>query len=206
MLIQLRFVCATDQNANIVVDFPNYTKPGRARRTNATIVEAACATLATARIFEPVKFGRTLPTYMSGEHGANNPIHRIWSEARELWGTNDKLEAIISCVVSIGAGQPRVRPVGLNDSSFAAAMLDIATQTEETYKQFKLGNQVSGGKDGRFFRFNVGSLPEFALDEFGQASVIQTITDDYMDLQLDKVTQCVAFMLQDSGVGRKGEI
>ena len=97
ILIPRRFVCATAKNSNIPVHFQNYVLPGEPDRRPATIVDAACATLSSVKVFEAVQFGRPPSKYVAGDLGANNPIDRVWNEAQRIWSKSGGLEQSISC-------------------------------------------------------------------------------------------------------------
>ena len=190
ILITHRFVCATAKDSNTLVHFQNYVLPGEPDRRPATIVDAACATLSSAKIFEAVQFGRPPSKYVAGDLGANNPIDRVWNEAQRIWGKSGGLEQSISCIISVGAGSPRSRPIHTNDSGFATAMYDIAIETEETAKKFNLTHSILGGKDKRYHRFNVNSLPELGWDGFGDSGTIMELTNDYLEGCGQEVEQC----------------
>jgi hypothetical protein len=184
------FVCATAQNSDKLVHFQNYVLPGEPDPRPATIVDAACATLSSAKIFEAVQFGRPPSKYVAGDLGANNPIDRVWNEAQRIWGKDGGLEQSISCIISVGAGSLRSRPIHTSDTGFTNAMYDIAIQTEEAAKKFILAYPILGGKEQRYHRFNVSNLPELGWDGYSDSGTIVELTIDYLEGRRQKVEQC----------------
>lgn len=189
------------------MDFKNYCLPGKPDRRPATIVEAACATLSSAKVFEAVEFGRPPSKYVAGELGANNPIDRVWNEAQRIWKNTDPvgLEPFVSCVVSVGAGRPRSRAIRTDEPNFAKSMLDIAMQTEETAKKFILTHTALGGKNKRYYRFNVDSLPEFGWDGYSDSGAIMELANDYLEGHEQEVEQCAENLQRESIISSDGK-
>jgi hypothetical protein len=127
---------------------------------------------------------------VAGDLGANNPIDRVWNEAQRIWGKSGGLEESISCIISVGAGSPRSRPIHTNNSGFTSAMYDIAIQTEETAKKFILAHPIIGGKDKRYHRFNVNSLPEIGWDGYDDSGTIMELANDYLEGCGQEVERC----------------
>ncbi|KAH6681362.1 hypothetical protein B0J14DRAFT_633104 [Halenospora varia] len=174
------FVCATAKSNNTIVHFQNYLLPGEPDRRPATIVDAACATLSSAKIFEAVEFGRPTSKYVAGDLGQNNPIDR--------------------CVVSVGAGCPRPRAIHIDGPGFTDALYDIATQTEETAKKFVLGKRELGGKDKRYHRFNVNNLPELGWERYGDSGAIKEEAFNYLEGHAQEIEQCAEHLRRESFV------
>ena len=179
------------------MDFKNYLLLGDAERRPPTIVDAACATLSSAKVFEPVEFGRPPSKYVAGELGANNPIDRVWNEALRIWSKPGGLEQLVSCVISVGAGSPRSRAIHTDHPNFANAMLDIAMQTEETANKFIPAHPVLVGKDKRYHRFNVNSLPELGWEGYDDSGTIIELADYYLDSLRQDVEQCAEHLQRD---------
>jgi hypothetical protein len=170
-----------------------------------TIVDAACATLSSAKVFEAVQFGKPPSTYVAGDLGANNPIDHVWNEAQHIWSKNGGLERLVSCVVSVGAGSPRSRAIGTDDPGFSHAMYDIAIQTEGTAKKFLLGHPDLGGGDKRYHRFNVYNLPEHGWEGYKESGEIVNYAIDYMEGQRVEVEQCAKHLQRDIALASNGE-
>lgn len=185
--------------------FRNYILPGEPDWRPATIVDAACATLSSAKVFEAVQFGRPPSQYVAGDLGANNPIDRVWNEAQRIWSGNGGLEQLVSCVTSVGAGSPRPRAIHTDDPGFTNAMYDIAMQTEEIAKKFLLGNPDLGGRNKRYHRFNVYNLPELGWEGYNDAGMIRDYAIDYLESHEEEVEQCVEHLQRENFVPNNGE-
>jgi hypothetical protein len=205
LLTLSRFVCATAKNNNMTVHFQNYLLPGEPDRRPATIVDAACATLSSAEIFEAVEFGRPKSKYVAGDLGANNPIDRVWNEAQRIWGKTERLDQLVSSVVSVGAGCPRSRAIQIDGPGFTNALYDIATQTEETAKRFLLGKRELMATDKRYHRFNVNNLQDLGWERYDDASVIQNDAINYIEGHLQEIVQCAEYVRRESSIPSNGK-
>ena len=200
-----RIVCATVESTNTIVNFQNYVLKGERDRRPVTIIDAACATLSSAKVFEAVEFGTPPSRYVAGDLGANNPIDRIWNEAQRIWGKNGGLEPLVSCVVSIGAGSPQLRRIQADGPGFTHAMYDIATQTEETAKSFLLRNSALTGRDRRYHRFNVSSLPGLGWEGYKDSGAIEALANNYLEGHTEGIEQCADHLQRDDVVPNDGE-
>lgn len=203
--LQHRFVCATAKSSNTIVHFQNYVLPGEPDRGPATIVDAACATLSSPKIFEAVQFGKPPSKYVTGDLGANNPIDRVWNEAQRIWSKAGGLEQLASCEVSVGAGSPRRRAIHTDGADFENAMYDIAIQTEETARKFLIGKPELGGRNKRYHRFNVNDLPEAGWERYGDSGEIADLAINYLEGHAEEVEQCAENLQRESLVPRNGK-
>ena len=87
---------------------------------------------AAASYFEPVTI-RGLK-FVDGALGANNPVDEVWSEALNIWcPSDDVLEPLVQCFVSIGTGKPGLKPLNERLRKFHSETLkEIAVETEGT--------------------------------------------------------------------------
>lgn len=129
--------------------------------------------------------------------GANNPIEQIWNEAQNEWctGTSQELATFVKCVVSIGTGNPGIKPIAEGALKFfSETLVNIATQTEATAKIFAERHRLLY-ESKRLFRFNVEQgLQGVGLEEYKKDALIDAATSDYMDLPETKsaAQQCAA--------------
>lgn len=188
-----------------MVHFQNYILPGESDWGPVTIVEAACATLSSARIFEPVEFGRPASKYVAGELGANNPIDRVWTEAQRVWRKPDRFDDLVSCVVSVGAGRSRLRSVQADDAGFTQALYDIATQTDETETKFYSEKQELLGKDKRYHRFNVNNLRDLGWERYDAAGEVRDDARFYLKGMTSEIGQCAEQLSRESFVPSNGK-
>ncbi|KAL4887777.1 acyl transferase/acyl hydrolase/lysophospholipase [Aspergillus ambiguus] len=163
------FVTATRKEiATSTVRFRSYDSKRQAIPVSATICQAARATSAATTFFEPATVGDSQQQYADGGLGANNPIHEVWAEAKDIWSPNrDNLAELVKCCVSIGTGHQKTTPIFDGPYKFMTETLAaIATQTEKTAEQFhRQWSEMF--KANRCFRFNVHQgLQEVGLEEY----------------------------------------
>jgi hypothetical protein len=93
------------------------------------------------------------------------------------------LATFVKCVVSIGTGNPGIKPIAEGALKFfSETLVYIATQTEATAKIFAERHRLLY-ESKRLFRFNVEQgLQGVGLEEYKKDALIETATSDYMDL------------------------
>jgi calcium-independent phospholipase A2-gamma len=163
------------------VHFTNYHKDGEsAMYDSVTILEAALATSAATTFFEPKKIlsGGIYRTFLDAGLGENNPVNRLWIEAKAQFGPG-ALEPQIRCLVSIGTGKPNLFAFGERLKDVGQSIIDIATQTENTANNFYEAHQELTNRDG-YFRFNPPDITEIGLDEAGKRGMIEARTEVYV--------------------------
>ena len=176
-----RFVCANSRgHRELDVQFTSYQRSGEADRElfdNVKIWEACRATSAATTFFSPIKIGRNGQEFLDGGTIANNPIRKLWKEARGVWGA--QLEAQIQCIVSIGTGMPGVEPFGDDVLAIGKTLLAIATETEITASDFAQEHEELEDRNG-LYRFNVlQGLQDVGLEDAGARSKIADMTMAY---------------------------
>jgi len=114
------------------------------------IWEAGRATSAASTFFDPIKIGPYDEEFVDGATGSNNPARELWAEAMDMWPSESK----VKCLVSIGTGQPSLKPFGESLLDIAKTLSEIATDTEYTAELFsKEHRDLAQSKC--YFRFNV---------------------------------------------------
>lgn len=169
--------------------------------TEPTILQAALATSAATGLFEPVDIGSQ--KFVDGALRVNNPIFEVESEAADLWSpkTGD-IKDLVKCIVSIGTGQSRTKAVEAKVTQLASTLISIATETEETAKNF-IDRWREHYTDNRYFRFNVEQgLQNVNLAEYRDQGKISAATQQYMDhqVQATNLSNCVYNLKQKQGV------
>ena len=123
---------------------------------------------------------------MDGGLGANNPVEQLWNEAQNLWCHNEEIELskILKCFVSVGTGDPGLKPISEGPWKFLSdTLVKIATETEKTAEVFVDRHYLLYERK-RYFRFNVQQgLQGIALDEYKEAALIHAATVKFMDKQ-----------------------
>lgn len=92
------FVVAISGGSRELTHFTNYPKSGESSTfyDKVKLWEAARATSAATSFFEPMFIDGS--KYWDGGVGANNPVDRLWREAKEAFGP-DLLEPRVRCVL-----------------------------------------------------------------------------------------------------------
>jgi len=150
------------------------------------IWQAARATSAAPTFFTSVQIGLDEECFQDGATGANNPVYQVWSESRDIWGSEGSLEDNLQCLVSIGTGISTVKSFGGNLAAIGKTLKDLATETEKTADNF-LRQYTELHTDHRYFRFNVLSgLEGIGLQESKKRSQIVTATRRYLASEENK--------------------
>ncbi|KAM3080720.1 hypothetical protein ACMFMG_005653 [Clarireedia jacksonii] len=175
------FVVAMSAESATPVHFTNYHKPGEsAMYDNITILEAALATSAATTFFEPKKIlsGGIYRTFVDAGLGENNPINRLWIEAKTEFGPG-ALEPQIRCLLSIGTGRPSLSAFGERLRDVGQSIIDIATETERSANNFYETHTELTNRDG-YLRFNPPDITEIGLDEARKRNIIEARTEVYV--------------------------
>lgn len=115
------FVVAVAKQATTLTHFTNYRKDNEMSDfyNKVKLWEAARATSAATSFFDPIVIDES--PYVDGGLGMNNPIDRLWLEARLMFANNGvTLESQIRVVLSVGTGKPALKAFG----EFVAQFID----------------------------------------------------------------------------------
>ncbi|KAF5590044.1 calcium-independent phospholipase A2-gamma [Fusarium pseudoanthophilum] len=138
------------------------------------IWKAARATSAASSFFDPIQIGKFGQWFTDGATGFNNPVNQVYEEALQIWAD---AKDNIQCIVSIGTGEPGVKPFGDDLKGLALTLLSVATQTEETSKRFAKSHAHI-----THIRLNVvHGLQGIGLQEYNEIATIKSVTDRYLD-------------------------
>ncbi|KAJ9487435.1 hypothetical protein VN97_g5887 [Penicillium thymicola] len=180
------FVCTTSKDTLQVTRLRSYSASNEIA-LQATICEAALATSAATKFFDPVLIGNH--QFVDGAFGANNPIEEIEEEAADIWCTTSRdLKPLVKCLVSVGTGNPAHVPMDDNVLRFLSkTLVRMATKPESTERRFmaRWSNEVKGK---RYLRFNVEQgLQQVHMTAFEKRSVIESATYAYLHHRSQKV-------------------
>jgi len=181
------FVVAIAEEAATPVHFTNYPKGGdSAMYDEVTILDAALATCAATTFFKPknILSGGVYRTFLDGGLGENNPINRLWIEAKQQFGPAP-LEDQIRCLLSIGTGKPALSAFGQSLKEVGESIIKIATETQRTANNFHEMHEELANRDG-YFRFNPPDISDIGLEEASKRNIIEARTEDYI---VDPVTR-----------------
>ncbi len=168
----------------------------------ATILDAALATSAATRFFDPVRIGAR--QFVHGALGANNPVEQVEREASDIWCADTAdLKPQVKCFVSVGTGHPGRKAIEYNMLKLLSkTLVRMATETEQTEARFiARWRQLYDLK--RYFRFNVDhGLEDVGLEEYDQQGAMEAATESYLDhtAQIARVRDCVLSLKQKQSV------
>ena len=156
--------------------FRNYDSD--VKEVEPTVWEAGRATSAAATFFDPIPIGPYGEEFINGATECNNPIEKLMEEARHVWGSIDDC---LDCIVSIGTGQPPVKPWGNNALEVIGTLKALSTETERTATRFR--NTHDGQKwSSRYIRLNVDrGLENIGLEEHKKRDQLVAATRVYLD-------------------------
>ncbi|KAI0095691.1 acyl transferase/acyl hydrolase/lysophospholipase [Nemania sp. FL0031] len=182
------FVCTTAEQTGETVCLTTYRSPrmaGSDLSESTTIWQACRATTAATSFFEPIAIGQYGETFVDGAFGANNPIEQLWNEARDVW--SNSFPNNVGCVVSIGTGLSRLRPVGDRLDKIWKTLEAMATETDKTAEIFHR-DKADLAKGGRYYRFNVDrGLEAIGLEEYKKVREIIAATRNWTREQQNHV-------------------
>ncbi|KAJ5926086.1 Acyl transferase/acyl hydrolase/lysophospholipase, partial [Penicillium verrucosum] len=194
------FVCTTSKDTLQVTRIRSYSASNEIA-LQATICEAALATSAATKFFDPVLIGNH--KFVDGAFGANNPIEEIEEEAADIWCTTSReLKPLVKCLVSVGTGNHAQVPMDDNVLRFLSkTLVRMATKPESTERRFmaRWSNEVKGK---RYFRFNVEQgLQQVHMTAFEKKSVIESATYAYLHHRSQKVRvrDCILNLSEKEG-------
>jgi hypothetical protein len=177
-----RFVCAVSaENRDLTLEFSSYKRnleDNSELFKTVKIWEACRATSAATTFFDSIKIGPYDQVFLDGATSANNPVRKLWQEAKEVWG--ESMETRVECLVSIGTGIGDVAPFGNDAIAVGKTFLAIATETERTANEFR---REYRGLDDRnaYYRFNVNKgLEKVGLEDAKSRTEIASMTQAYM--------------------------
>ncbi|KAI7379056.1 hypothetical protein KC336_g19250, partial [Hortaea werneckii] len=173
------FVVALSEQASTITHFTNYKKDHEMSNfyDKVKIWEAARATSAATSFFDPITIDGS--AYVDGGLGMNNPVDRLWREAREVFVTGEQnLEDLIRCVLSVGTGKPALKAFGRSVSEVGNSLIAIATETEEKHRTF-YNSHEDLARQRLYFRFNPPYLDAIALNEAEKRGDIRVRTEEY---------------------------
>ncbi|KAJ5818925.1 Acyl transferase/acyl hydrolase/lysophospholipase [Penicillium riverlandense] len=166
------FVCTTSKETLQIARLRSYSVSNE-DAIAATICEAALATSAATRFFDPVTIGDR--QFVDGAFGANNPIEE--------------------CIVSVGTGDPGQGAIDDNILNFLSkTLVRMATKPESTERRF-LARWNNEYREHRYFRFNVDQgLQDVRMTEYDKRSLIESATHDYLhhSAQKDDIRNCIS--------------
>ena len=186
-LWDLSFVCAVSSLDVTHPAGPTHFRTYDARRKayNCEIWEAARATSAAPTFFSAIEIGPTGSkiSYVDAALGYNNPVKQVVAEASTHFGS----DALVTCVVSIGTGQPKIssydKPGWVQNAAptkLAHILGDIATECETTAEDM---HKRCRNNPGIYYRLNVNrGLDAIQLDEWKRLPDVTEHTTKHLQL------------------------
>ncbi|KAM0670877.1 hypothetical protein ACQRIU_001272 [Beauveria bassiana] len=191
------FVCAAAKETSDITRLRSYDLPGKTS-IEATILDAALATSAATRFFDPVRIGAR--QFVDGALGANNPVEQVEREASDIWCADTaELMPQVKCFLSVGTGHPGTKAIEDNIVNLLSkTLVGMVTETEQTEARF-IARWRQHYDLKRYFRFNVDhGLEGVGLEEFDQQGTMEAATESYLDhtAQITRVRDCVLNLKQ----------
>ncbi|KAI9789028.1 MAG: hypothetical protein M1816_006383 [Peltula sp. TS41687] len=169
------FVCAVRQDDSTATIRSYKTKFNDRLLKICKIWEAARATSAASRLFEPITIGDMGQMFVDGALRHNNPIDLIDIESSSVWPQQDRL------IISIGTGIAPGQAVDGNLMNLVQTLAKIVTDSEERNRIFRSVHQDMVANH-RLYRFNVDQgLASVGLEEHKLVNRIANSTDRYLD-------------------------
>ena len=148
------------------------------------------------------RFSRRAHCY-GGYHKAQRLIEtqrvsQVEDEAANIWCEETRdLRPVLKCFISIGTGHCDI--IATRDKSLKAlaeTIVKVATETKKTNEEFS--GRWRAYLDTRFFRFNVDTIQEVALEEHDKEAIIDARTRRYLEdhSMQRKVIVCVQNLRQ----------
>ncbi|KAJ6039423.1 hypothetical protein N7499_004385 [Penicillium canescens] len=194
------FVCATAKDTMEVQRLRSYNS-SEENTPSPTICEAALATSAATKFFDPVLIGDR--QFIDGAFGANNPVEEVEEEACDIWCPSSRnLKDLVKCLLSVGTGHTGQQ--GMNDNIFkfiSKTLVRMAIEPVSTKRRFmaRWRNECEGG---RCFRFSVEhGLEGVRMTEYHKRPLIETATQDYLlhENQQSQIRECVTNLARKEG-------
>lgn len=197
------FVCTTAKETLQVVRLRSYDVQNE-DAIAATICEAALATSAATRFFEPVTIGDR--QFVDGAFGANNPIEEVEEEAADIWCPATRhLKPLVKCIVSVGTGNSGRASMDDNILNFLSkTLVRMATKPESTERRF-MARWSNEFRENRYFRFNVDhGLQDVRMTECHRQSLIHSATHDYLHhpTQKSRIRDCILNLVSKEGANQ----
>lgn len=195
------FVCTTAKDTLQITRLRTY-HVAHEETLQATICEAALATAAATRFFEPATIGTR--QFVDGAFGANNPIEEVEQEAADVWCPISRdLKPLVKCILSVGTGDPGQKPLDDNIFQFMTkTLVRMATKPEGTERRF-IARWTREFAEKRYFRFNVEhGLQDVRLNEYDKRGLIEFATCEYLHhaLQRSRIGECVLNLAEKEGM------
>lgn len=197
------FVCAARGDTGVHTALLRSYRSRQVKEVDCTIWEAGRATSAASSFFDPITIGKYGETFLDSATCCNNPVEEVLEEAIHIW---PDAKHRISCLLSIGTGQPALTAFGKSLKEVAKTLVQIATETEQTALKFQslhaddLGDREI--KPKVYFRFNVSKgLETVGLEEHKQRGRIAAATKEYLKIpDISRDLESCAGILKASGI------
>lgn len=144
---------------------------------NASIVDAACATIAVPSLFSPVKIGSEIiaQSFIGGALGANNPTRELFKEGINIF----KKERRVAQIISLGSGSPRALSVNALANNGIGQLLKYMTIDSENLAK-DLGTRLFN--IDAYARFNVDKgMEDLNMDDWTGLGDIASHTSTYIE-------------------------
>ncbi|KFY84702.1 hypothetical protein V500_09074, partial [Pseudogymnoascus sp. VKM F-4518 (FW-2643)] len=151
---------------------------------NCTIWEAARATSAAPTIFKRIAIGEEgmEEVFIDGGLGCNNPVRYLVEEAAKEFGSDRK----VNCIISIGTGKPKVagfKAPGIFQRAIPLELIDVLKKmaTDSEVEASRMEGRYQNCP-GLYHRLNVEQgLQMVSLEEWEKLAEVRTHTKAYLN-------------------------
>jgi hypothetical protein len=192
-LISCRILCTSNTtDASVLHPIRSYRSRG-APAPSCTILEAACACIASPYKFDPVVIGKghRRVTLIDAIIGYANPAKELLREAQDVFGEHTEVSSLVS--LGTGKGDIKVAFEGGKEVGIGHALRRGMAMSEQVHEDL----ETRLHETGIYFRFNV----EKSLDE--RPDVVLVHTSSYLrekatSIKVDEATK--SFYGREKGV------
>jgi hypothetical protein len=170
------FVCATKKDTMQVKRLRSYDSSEDS--PSPTICEAALATSAATKFFDPVSIGDR--QFINSAFGADNPGEEVKEEACDIWCLLSRdLKDLVKCLLSVGTGY--IGQQGMNDNIFKFISKTLVRMEPVSTKCRFMARWRTECEGGWCFRFSVEhGLHDVRMTQYHKRILIETATQDYL--------------------------
>ena len=136
-----------------------------------------------------MKFGVPSQNWVDGGARHNNPVREVLDEANRIWRKDSSNK--VTCVVSIGAGEPPPKNFGSKGKDILETLVQISLDTKQTEREFRREiSSLPAELQLTYIRLNAQSITSIGLEEWKHFDNLTGVTNDYLNDSDPLIDQC----------------